>query len=118
MPKPPPRADRPHPVTHGAQREASRIATLDPAAPIDDLTPLRASVDDAVVVGLGESVHGTAEETRLEHRTPPRDWLHRPATTRGLPDAGPDGRMTGGSLARWFDVVVDRQTVTRAKEIA
>lgn len=57
------------PVTNWARREALPLMTVDPAAPIDDLAPLRRSVGDAVVVGLGESVHGAAEETTLKHRT-------------------------------------------------
>ena len=61
-------ADSSQPVTDWARRNAVPIATVDPAAPIDDLAPLRESVGDAVVVGLGESVHGTAEETTLKHR--------------------------------------------------
>ena len=44
------------------------LATVEPAASMDDLAPLRESVGDAVVVGLGESVHGAAEETTLKHR--------------------------------------------------
>ena len=47
---------------------AAPLATADPAAPLDDLEPLRRSVGDAQVVGLGESVHGAAELTTLKHR--------------------------------------------------
>jgi erythromycin esterase len=43
-----------------------------------------------------------------------RRWLHGPIATRGLPDAGPDAAMLGGSLGEWFDVVVHRQVVTPA----
>ena len=48
---------------------AAPLASADPAAPLDDLEPLRRSVGDAQVVGLGESVHGAAELTTLKHRT-------------------------------------------------
>jgi erythromycin esterase len=50
---------------------ASNVTALDtvnPARPLDDLQPLRRSVADAFVVGLGESIHGAAEETQLKHR--------------------------------------------------
>lgn len=56
------------------------------------------------------------EQFLLDLRTPApppvREWLHSPVTTRGLADSGPDGYMTGGTLAEWFDVVVHRQEVT------
>jgi erythromycin esterase len=44
------------------------LGTGDPRAPLDDLAPLRAAIGDAEVVGLGESVHGVAEELTLKHR--------------------------------------------------
>lgn len=47
---------------------AAALDTIDPAAPLDDLTPVRRSIGDAAIVGLGESEHGTSEETRLKHR--------------------------------------------------
>lgn len=56
-------------VTAWAQRTADPLATTAPAAPLDDLAPLRRSVGNATVVGLGESVHGAAEEIALKHRT-------------------------------------------------
>ncbi|MFI0480840.1 erythromycin esterase family protein [Actinomadura sp. 9N215] len=49
-------------------RQAVPLATADPSAPLDDLASLRRSVGDAAVVGLGESVHGTAEQTALKLR--------------------------------------------------
>ena len=39
-----------------------------PDAPLDDLAPLRRSIGNARIVGLGESAHGAAEETTLKHR--------------------------------------------------
>jgi erythromycin esterase-like protein len=56
------------PVTGWAARHAVPLATVDPAAPVDDLAFLRRSVGRAQVVGLGESVHGAAEEETLKHR--------------------------------------------------
>ena len=43
-----------------------------------------------------------------------RDWLQAPVRTRGLPHAGPDSSIHGGSLGQWFDVIVHRQTVSPA----
>lgn len=50
----------------------------------------------------------------LHRPAPPaiRNWLHGPATTRGLVNLGPDSEVTGGSLAQWFDLLVHRQQVT------
>ena len=48
---------------------ASPLTTVRPTDPLDDLAPLRAAVADADVVGLGESVHGAAQELTLKHRT-------------------------------------------------
>ena len=45
------------------------LTTVDPAAPLGDLTPLRRAIGDAEIVGLGESTHGAAEEETLKHRT-------------------------------------------------
>jgi erythromycin esterase-like protein len=42
---------------------------------------------------------------------PVRHWLHDPVVTRGLPDAGPASVIDGGTLAEWFDVLVDTRTV-------
>ncbi|MES9535798.1 erythromycin esterase family protein [Actinomadura sp. NPDC000600] len=60
---------RTEPVTAWAGHNAAALRTLDPAAPLDDQAPLLRSIGGATVVGLGESVHGTREETRLKHRT-------------------------------------------------
>jgi erythromycin esterase-like protein len=60
---------RPQPVTGWVRHHAARLDTVDPAAPLGDLAPLRRTVGDAEIVGLGESVHGAAEELALKHRT-------------------------------------------------
>ncbi|HKQ00193.1 MAG TPA: hypothetical protein VJ735_07655 [Actinomycetes bacterium] len=60
---------RPAPVTGWVRHVATPLATVDPAAPLGDLTPLRRAVGDAEIVGLGESTHGAAEEETLKHRT-------------------------------------------------
>jgi len=56
------------PVAHWVQRHAKPLATTDPNAPLGDLRPLRQLVGDAVVVGLGESPHGSHEQFTLKHR--------------------------------------------------
>lgn len=58
----------PHPVTGWITENAVPLATIDPAAPVDDLAPLEKVVGDAPMVGLGESVHDSREETLLKHR--------------------------------------------------
>lgn len=60
---------QPQPVTGWVRHNAAPINTVAPAAPLDDLGPLRKSIGDAEIVGLGESVHGAAEEITLKHRT-------------------------------------------------
>jgi hypothetical protein len=44
--------------------------------------------------------------------SPVQRWLDAPITTRGLPQAGPDSTISGGTLAEWFDVIVHTQTVS------
>lgn len=56
-------------VTQWIERNAHGIGTIDPAAPLDDMEPLRRSVGDASIVGLGEPTHGVKEVTTLKHRT-------------------------------------------------
>jgi erythromycin esterase-like protein len=56
-------------VTDWVRRHATPLDTIDPTAPPADLAPLRRSIGHATIVGLGESVHGTAEESELKHRT-------------------------------------------------
>lgn len=58
----------PDPVTGWAKRAAVPLRTVDPAAPLDDVTPLGRSIGAASVVGLGESIHGASEELALKHR--------------------------------------------------
>jgi erythromycin esterase-like protein len=60
---------RPDPVTGWVRHFAAPLTTVDPAAPLGDLTPLRRAIGDAEIVGLGESTHGAAEEETLKHRT-------------------------------------------------
>ena len=60
---------RPQPVTRWVERHAVPLRTVDPTAPLDDLSPLQRSIGDATVVGLGESVHGGAQQTALKIRT-------------------------------------------------
>ncbi|GAJ83870.1 hypothetical protein NBRGN_066_00950 [Nocardia brasiliensis NBRC 14402] len=50
-------------------RHAVPLDHVDPAGPGDDLGYLRRSIGDAQIVGLGESIHGAAQELRLKHRT-------------------------------------------------
>jgi erythromycin esterase-like protein len=59
---------RSQPVARWIRHNAAPLDTVDPAAPLDDLGPLRRSIGDAEIVGLGESVHGAAEELTLKHR--------------------------------------------------
>ncbi len=61
-------------VPEWADATAAPLVTADPGAPLDDLgPPLKvavggAAVGGAAVVGLGESVHGAADELTLKHR--------------------------------------------------
>lgn len=57
------------PVAGWVRHDAAPLATADPRAPLDDLEPLRRSIGDAEIVGLGESTHGAAEEIALKERT-------------------------------------------------
>src|SRR5262245_37606818 len=50
------------------ERHAVPLPSTDAARPVDDLRPLRGSVERAQVVGLGESAHGTHEQFTLKHR--------------------------------------------------
>jgi erythromycin esterase-like protein len=57
------------PIAAWVTRHAIPLDTVDPTKPLDGLRSLRAHIGDARIVGLGESVHGAAEEIALEHRT-------------------------------------------------
>ena len=57
------------PVTAWARRNAIPLATVDPAAPLDDVSALAPSIGDAQIVGLGEALHGASELLTLKHRT-------------------------------------------------
>ncbi|MFC5747996.1 erythromycin esterase family protein [Actinomadura rugatobispora] len=56
-------------VTAWVERNADRLRTVDPAAPLDDMEFLRGSVGDAAIVGLGEPAHRISEVTALKHRS-------------------------------------------------
>lgn len=64
----PAQATQDHPLTDWLQGQAKPLATTDPDAPLDDLQPLDRLVGDAVIVGLGESTHGSHEQFTLKHR--------------------------------------------------
>jgi erythromycin esterase len=64
----PAQATQDHPVADWLQGQAKPLETTDPAAPLADLRPLRRMVGDAVIVGLGESTHGSHEQFTLKHR--------------------------------------------------
>jgi erythromycin esterase len=55
-------------VTAWASQQADPLSSTDPTASLEDVAPLRRSIDDATIVGLGESAHGASEETTLKHR--------------------------------------------------
>jgi erythromycin esterase-like protein len=59
---------RPDPVTGWVRHHAVPLDTVDPAATLGDLAPLRRAIGDAEIVGLGESIHGAAEEETLKPR--------------------------------------------------
>jgi erythromycin esterase len=56
------------PVSRWVEHRGDALRSVDPAAPDADLTPLRQSVGQARVVGLGEAAHRLAEVTTLKHR--------------------------------------------------
>lgn len=55
-------------VAQWIEHHAHPLDTTDPTAPLDDLAPLRRSVGNASIVGLGEPAHEVAEVTTLKHR--------------------------------------------------
>jgi erythromycin esterase len=64
----PAQASQDPPLADWLQGQAKPLETTDPGAPLSDLRPLRRMVGDAVVVGLGESTHGSHEQFTLKHR--------------------------------------------------
>ncbi len=56
-------------VASWIRNNATVLGTADPAAPLCDLAPLAGSIGHAEIVGLGESMHGAAEEETLKLRT-------------------------------------------------
>ncbi len=58
----------PEDLTGWLAGRATRLATLEPGAPLADLEPLRPALDGVRVVGLGEATHGTREFFLLKHR--------------------------------------------------
>ncbi len=55
-------------VVEHARAHAVALATLDPAAALDDLAPLRDLVGDARVVAIGENTHHVREFYLVRHR--------------------------------------------------
>jgi hypothetical protein len=60
---------QPQPVAAWIRHNAVSLDTADPGAGLDDLAPLGRWIGDAEIVGLGETVHGAAEDITLKHRT-------------------------------------------------
>jgi erythromycin esterase len=66
----PARAETPdRAVAQWVTDHAVPLSTLDPTAPLDDIAAVRSPIGTAQIVGLGESVHGAAQETTLKVRT-------------------------------------------------
>ncbi|MEU9110532.1 erythromycin esterase family protein [Streptomyces sp. NPDC048483] len=62
------RHPHPHPLAEWTARNATRLAGLDPDAPLDDLEPLRRLMGGARVVALGENSHQIREFGLLRGR--------------------------------------------------
>ncbi len=63
---------QPPPALSAAQiwikQHAIVLKTTDPQAPLDDLSPLKALIGTASLVGLGEATHGSHEFFTMKHR--------------------------------------------------
>lgn len=55
-------------VIRWVERHAHPLTTLDPRAPLTDLEPVHGVVDDAIVVGIGESTRFAFELHSIRHR--------------------------------------------------
>lgn len=93
-------AQAPRSVDRWIERNAVPLAIADPAAPLGDLASLRRSIGNAAIVGLGESVHGTAEETTLKHPGGGRAAVaerrrHDPRSSTSRARLAQDGRFPG-----------------------
>ena len=64
----PPTDERLHQLADRLADMTISLDTTDPAADLEDLSPLTDRFSDVRVVGLGEATHGTREFFRLKHR--------------------------------------------------
>ena len=67
-------------VEAALRRDAAKLRTVDPEAPLDDLAAFDRDVASARIVGLGEASHGTADFFRMKHRLF-RDLVERHGVT-------------------------------------
>jgi erythromycin esterase len=97
-------------------RNAVSLSTTAADGPLDELEPLQEIVGDGVVVGLGESAHGTHDEFTLRHRMArflvermgfrtlswEEDWGSGVAIDRYVVDGVGDPReIVASSIAAW-----------------
>jgi erythromycin esterase len=62
------RSEQPDQFSQWLRDHATRLSTTDPAAPLDDLEPLRDLIAGARVVAIGENAHFIREFIALRHR--------------------------------------------------
>jgi len=55
-------------ITDWARQHAIRLSTVQAGHGFTDMEPLRSTVGNARIVGLGEATHGTREFFQLKHR--------------------------------------------------